>query len=486
MKPIYKGAAGRWLVPVLLLVGLALATTSVQANPRYAAIVVDATSGEVLHAANAEAPRYPASLTKMMTLYLLFEALDEGRLSLDQPLPVSRQAAAMPASKLWLAAGDSIPVRDAIPALIIRSANDVAVVVAEALGGSEAAFAQMMTAKARELGMLDTRFRNASGLPDDLQVTTARDMANLAVRLMADFPHYYDNFGRTRFSFRGNQHNGHNRLLSNYDGADGLKTGFIRASGFNVATSARRGDRRLLAVVMGGFTAHSRDAHMTTLLDNGFQRLALQRGRDWVAAADVSANVPPLLASVSADLVPRPGATPGVMLASAVAGEPAMDIAAVNTAAVDTTAVDTAAVDTAAVDTARAEATERLVAAFAPASPTYAEDSGLAEGSLTPRDPIRDLMRRDAASTPADAVASSGAWAVQVGAFQDPDQARQLASRAADYLASPAPVAITELATRERTVFRARLVNFEQEQAHSACQRLQQRGLECLVVAATP
>ncbi|GEK49265.1 peptidase S11 [Bisbaumannia pacifica] len=466
MKPIYKGAAGRWLVPVLLLVGLALATTSVQANPRYAAIVVDATSGEVLHAANAEAPRYPASLTKMMTLYLLFEALDEGRLSLDQPLPVSRQAAAMPASKLWLAAGDSIPVRDAIPALIIRSANDVAVVVAEALGGSEAAFAQMMTAKARELGMLDTRFRNASGLPDDLQVTTARDMANLAVRLMADFPHYYDNFGRTRFSFRGNQHNGHNRLLSNYDGADGLKTGFIRASGFNVATSARRGDRRLLAVVMGGFTAHSRDAHMTTLLDNGFQRLALQRGRDWVAAADVSANVPPLLASVSADLVPRPGATPGVMLASAVAGEPA--------------------VDTAAVDTARAEATERLVAAFAPASPTYAEDSGLAEGSLAPRDPIRDLMRRDAASTPADAVASSGAWAVQVGAFQDPDQARQLASRAADYLASPAPVAITELATRERTVFRARLVNFEQEQAHSACQRLQQRGLECLVVAATP
>lgn len=472
MKPIHKGAAGRWLVPLLLLVGLALATTSVQANPRYAAIVVDATSGEVLHAANAEAPRYPASLTKMMTLYLLFEALDEGRLSLDQPLPVSRQAAAMPASKLWLAAGDSIPVRDAIPALIIRSANDVAVVVAEALGGSEAAFAQMMTAKARELGMLDTRFRNASGLPDDLQVTTARDMANLAVRLMADFPHYYDNFGRTRFSFRGNQHNGHNRLLSNYDGADGLKTGFIRASGFNVATSARRGDRRLLAVVMGGFTAHSRDAHMTTLLDNGFQRLALQEGRDWVAAADVSANVPPLLASVSADLAPRrPGATPGVMLASAVAGE---------------TAMDTAAVDSAAVDTARAEATERLVAAFAPASPTYAEDSGLAEGSLAPRDPIRDLMRRDGASTPADAVASSGAWAVQVGAFQDPDQARQLASRAADYLASPAPVAITELATRERTVFRARLVNFEQDQAHSACQRLQQRGLECLVVAATP
>lgn len=476
MKPIHKGVAGRWLVPLLLLVGLALATTSVQANPRYAAIVVDATSGEVLHAANAEAPRYPASLTKMMTLYLLFEALDEGRLDLDQPLPVSRQAAAMPASKLWLAAGDSIPVRDAIPALIIRSANDVAVVVAEALGGSEAGFARMMTAKARELGMLDTRFRNASGLPDDLQVTTARDMANLAVRLMADFPHYYDNFGRTRFSFRGNQHNGHNRLLSNYDGADGLKTGFIRASGFNVATSARRGDRRLLAVVMGGFTAHSRDAHMTTLLDNGFQRLALQRGRDWVAAADVSANVPPLLASVSADLAPRPGATPGVMLASAVAGETAMD----------TTAVDTAAVDTAAVDAARAEATERLVAAFAPASPTYAEDSGLAEGSLAPRDPIRDLMRRDAASTPADAVAVSGAWAVQVGAFQDPDQARQLASRAADYLASPAPVAITELATRDRTVFRARLVNFEQDQAHSACQRLQQRGLECLVVAATP
>ncbi len=471
MMPTHKGALGRWLAPLMVLVALTLATAPAQANPRYAAIVVDATSGEVLHAANAEAQRYPASLTKMMTLYLLFEALDEGRLSLDQPLPVSRQAAAMPASKLWLQAGDSIRVRDAIPALIIRSANDVAVVVAEALGGSEAAFARMMTDKARELGMLDTRFRNASGLPDNLQVTTARDMANLAVHLMADFPHYYDNFGRTRFSFRGNQHNGHNRLLSNYDGVDGLKTGFIRASGFNVATSARRGDQRLLAVVMGGFTAHSRDAHMTTLLDNGFERLALRGGRDWVASADVSANVPPLLASVSADLAPRrPGTTPGTMLASAVDGEPA--------------------IDTVASDIARAEATERLVAAFAPASPTYAADSGLAEGSLIPRDPIRELMQREVEAAPLTRPVATrsngGGWAVQVGAFQDRDQARQLATRAADYLAQPAPVAVTELATQERTVFRARLVDFEQDQAHSACQRLQRRGLECLVVTANP
>ncbi|WP_355660689.1 D-alanyl-D-alanine carboxypeptidase [Halomonas salifodinae] len=465
MMPTLKAARVRWLAPLLVLVGVALAAAPAQANPRYAAIVVDATTGEVLHAANAEAQRYPASLTKMMTLYLLFEALDEGRLSLDQPLPVSAQAAAMPASKLWLRAGDSIRVRDAIPALIIRSANDVAVVVAEALGGSEAAFARLMTDKARELGMLDTRFRNASGLPDNLQVTTARDMANLAVRLMADYPHYYDHFGNTRFSFRGNQHNGHNRLLTNYAGADGLKTGFIRASGFNVATSARRGDQRLLAVVMGGFTAHSRDAHMTTLLDNGFERLALRGGRDWVASADVSANVPPLLASVSADLAPsRPGAAPGTMLASAV----------------DTRAAEARA---------RAEATERLVAAFAPASPTYAEDGALAEGSLTTQDPILELMRREPEPAPVTrtvAAQGGGNWAIQVGAFQDRDQAQQLASRAADYLAQPAPVAVTELATQERTVFRARLVDFEQDQAYSACQRLQRRGLECLVVTANP
>lgn len=266
-------------------------------NPRYAGLVADAASGDVVYAENVEARRYPASLTKMMTLYLLFESLEEGRLNLDDALPVSDHAASMPASKLWLKAGDSIRVREAIPALVVRSANDVAVVVAEALGGSETAFAQRMTVRARGMGMGATRFRNASGLPDDGQVTTARDMATLAVALMRDFPEYYEEFSRTEFVFRGKRQRGHNRLLSNYPGADGLKTGFIRASGFNVATSAVRDGRRLIAVVMGGFTSRSRDEHMADLLDRGFARLGLQERTDWLADTDISgaiASLPPL------------------------------------------------------------------------------------------------------------------------------------------------------------------------------------------------
>ncbi len=195
-----------------------MGSANAQANPRYAGIVVDLENGEVLYAENADEPRYPASLTKMMTLYLTFEALEEGRLSLDQPLPVSAQAAAMPATKLWLSAGSSIPVDTAIRALAVRSANDVAVVVAEALGGSEQRFANLMTVKARELGMNATTFRNASGLPDDQQRTTARDMLTLSVRVMQDFPRYYHYFGLQEFTYRGTRHTSHNRLVRDYPG----------------------------------------------------------------------------------------------------------------------------------------------------------------------------------------------------------------------------------------------------------------------------
>ncbi len=296
-------------------------------NPRYAGLVADAATGEVVYAENVESRRYPASLTKMMTLYLLFEAIEQGRLDLDDSLPVSTHAASMPASKLWLRAGDTIQVSDVIPSLVVRSANDVAVVVAEALGGSEAVFAQLMTAKAREMGMRSTYFRNASGLPDDSQVTTARDMGTLAVALMRDFPEYYSEFSRTEFVFRGKRHRGHNRLLSSYPGADGLKTGFIRASGFNVATSAVRDGQRLIAVVMGGFTSRSRDAHMADLLDRGFARIGLQERTDWLADTDISgaiASLPPL------DVDPLRADSPGVdtpALMASVDAEPNLRLA---------------------------------------------------------------------------------------------------------------------------------------------------------------
>ena len=236
-------------------------------SEKYAAIVVDANTGRVLFEKNSRDARYPASLTKMMTLYLLFEALDAGRVSLDTQIPVSAYAAKRPPSKIGFKPGQTIDVRSAILALAVRSANDVAAAVGEFLGGSEERFAAMMTAKARALGMQSTTFRNASGLPDEGQHTTAHDMAILGMALRRHFPHHYHYFSNREFTFAGKVIRGHNNLLGKVVGADGLKTGYIRASGFNLVTSVGRGGRRIVAVVMGGETAKSRDAHMEELIE---------------------------------------------------------------------------------------------------------------------------------------------------------------------------------------------------------------------------
>jgi D-alanyl-D-alanine carboxypeptidase len=236
-------------------------------DPRYAAIVVDAESGEVLHAQNADALRHPASLAKMMTLYILFGEMEAGRFSLDDPLPVSAHAARQPASKLGLKAGQTIRVGDAIGAIAVRSANDVAVVVAEAISGSEPAFADRMTSTALSLGMSRTRFTNASGLPDPAQVTTAHDMAVLARALQTRFPGEYPVFSRRTFAYAGRTHQSTNKLLGVVDGVDGIKTGYIRASGYNLAASARRGGRRIIVIVFGGSSGAARDAQVAALVE---------------------------------------------------------------------------------------------------------------------------------------------------------------------------------------------------------------------------
>jgi D-alanyl-D-alanine carboxypeptidase len=245
---------------------IAYATSSVS-DPRHAVIVVDADSGEVLHSEHADGIRHPASLAKMMTLYLLFGEIEAGRLSVADALPVSAHAARQPASKIGLRAGQTIPVRAAIDAIAVRSANDVAVVVAEAIAGSEPAFAARMTAKARELGMQRTRFTNASGLPDPAQVTTARDMAILARALQTRFPGYYAAFSQREFAWAGRTHDSTNKLLGVVDGVDGIKTGYIRASGYNLAASARRGGERVIVIVMGGRSGDARDAEVAALID---------------------------------------------------------------------------------------------------------------------------------------------------------------------------------------------------------------------------
>jgi len=247
-------------------------------NSRYAAFIVDSDTGKILHQENANQLRYPASLTKMMTLYLLFESMKKGRVSMDTRLKISANAANRPQTNLSLKAGNTIRVRDAIPALIIRSANDVSVVVAENLGGSESRFTEIMTTRARQLGMSKTVFKNANGLPNAKQHTTAKDMAILSIALKKHYPQYYHFFKQKSFSYNGITYATHNKLVNTYSGAEGIKTGFINASGFNVATSVQRREGNIIGVVMGGQTSSGRDAQMAKLLDNAYIKLADLKG----------------------------------------------------------------------------------------------------------------------------------------------------------------------------------------------------------------
>lgn len=282
----------------------------------YAAIVVAHPSGAVLHQDNADTTIYPASLTKMMTLYLTFRALDRGELSLGQRLPVSPWAQVQSPTKLGLQPGNTIAVEQAILALVTKSANDAAVVLAEAIGGSESAFAAEMTRTARSLGMTRTTFANASGLPNDRQVTTARDLAKLGAALVEDWPQFYPYFKRASFQYGGRNLNNHNHLMERYPGMDGIKTGYINASGFNLVGSAVRDGQRLVAVVVGGRTARQRDDRMALLLDQAFAGLG--KGGPLVAEARTRGvrPVPPVVAS-------RSGARPAVAAEALVARSPA-------------------------------------------------------------------------------------------------------------------------------------------------------------------
>ncbi|HEX8471518.1 MAG TPA: D-alanyl-D-alanine carboxypeptidase family protein, partial [Brevundimonas sp.] len=240
-------------------------------NARYAAIVVDAQTGEVLFARRADSPRYPASVTKMMTLYLTFEALEAGRVKLDDIVTVSPLAASQPPSKLGLASGQTIRFDDAMRATTVRSANDMAMLLAEHVGGSQARFAAMSTLKARQLGMTQTNYANPNGLPDSRQVTSARDLAILARAIMRDYPQYYSYFGLHDWNFRGREYRNTNGLLLGGNGYDGIKTGFTNGSGYNLAASAVRNQRRIIVIVMGGRSAPSRNNHVAELMNTGFE-----------------------------------------------------------------------------------------------------------------------------------------------------------------------------------------------------------------------
>jgi D-alanyl-D-alanine carboxypeptidase len=281
---LLHGYAAFALIATTLL-GIASARAQI-GSERYSSIVMDAASGAVLSAVNADEARYPASLTKMMTLYMVFEALRDRRLTLGAMVPVSARAAAMSPSKLGLMPGARITVEQAILGLVTKSANDAAAALGELLGGDEGRFGQMMTLRARALGMAHSTFRNASGLPDPEQVTTARDLAVLARHLVQDFPDEYHYFSAPSFIFHGRVLPNHDHLLQTYPGADGIKTGYIEASGFNLVTSAMRGGVRLIGVVLGAARPGERDLHMAALLDAGFEQMNVppESRHEWAAA----------------------------------------------------------------------------------------------------------------------------------------------------------------------------------------------------------
>lgn len=307
-----------WALALVMQAGAA------QAAGKSAVLVVDANTGRVLHESAADAPRHPASLAKMMTIYIAFELIEQGRLSYQTKIKVSANAAAQAPSKLELEEGDEIALIDAIKVLITKSANDIAVAIAEHIAGSEEKFARLMTQKARQLGMAATVFKNASGLPDEEQVTTARDMVTLALRLQDDFPRHYPLFATREFTYKDETFRNHNTLLFSYEGTDGLKTGYTRASGFNLVASVHRGRKHVIGVVFGGATASARNAAMRTFLNVGLVKASSEKTRQ--PSTPLIAQARPAherkVASIAAVPVPRRLARPPAALAAATQPAP--------------------------------------------------------------------------------------------------------------------------------------------------------------------
>ncbi len=491
-------------------------------SPRYSAIIMNPVTGEVYHSQNADAQRYPASLTKMMTLYLLFEALEQKKIDLDDRMDVSAYAARMPQTNLALDEGDRIEVETAIKALVVRSANDVSVVIAERLGGDVETFGKMMTAKARMLGMKNTVFKNPNGLPNPDQHTTARDMAKLGIALKRDFPKYYPYFSTLQFSHNGVTYYTHNRVLLRYAGTDGIKTGYIGASGFNLVSSVVRGGRPVVGAVMGGSSGRWRDDRMINLLDDAYRTIA---SRGAAKGRNYPGNLPaPKPGSKKAGIEIDPKSITEDGLASSGDVNPAAEMA--DTGSEETMVDNSMDVEVMAVDanadkkeaaavSSPFEAAERAAvevrdtrgasagtkpASVKPQKITLAPDSKAPQPTkpaggkpavvLAPTAPSAPTPRevRDAANP--KAAMGDRVWGVQVGAFSSQDQASQAMRSALEVAAKPlAEARMSMLAPQtsgSTTIFRARLENLTQKEAKSACEMLISHNSPCFIYNAAP
>jgi D-alanyl-D-alanine carboxypeptidase len=510
-------------VAALALLGAVTLAGQAGAADKHAVLIVDANTGQTLYQNAADALRHPASLAKMMTLYLVFEQIEQGRLSYDSRIKVSAAAAAAAPTKLELDEGAEIALLDAVKALITKSANDAAVAVAEHIGGTEAKFARLMTQKAAQLGMKDTVFKNASGLPDDEQVTTARDMVTLAMRLQDDFPRHYPLFATRTFTYNGDTYKNHNNLLANYEGTEGLKTGYTHASGFNLVASVRRGHKHVIGAVFGGESASTRDRTMRTYLNIGLVKASPVKTRvpasALVAARAKAGPERKVVAEVpTPERVIRPPAKP---MAPAEAEAPQqtqastrpIEVARVRTVLVTPRPAPKAPDSIEAVLEKPQPAPQQWVTAttggslmrppsavlpdptMRGAQPSTLEDQAakLGGGAVRPGPAVATLAPSEAESKPRwsaqveAAAVTPGGFHVQIGAYQSAAEAeRQLTAvreRAPAALRNRTPVTV-QFKQGDKVFHRARFAGFDAQSAAAACGELKRLKFDCLVMKA--
>ncbi|MEM7424949.1 MAG: D-alanyl-D-alanine carboxypeptidase [Pseudomonadota bacterium] len=441
------------LVATVLAAVIWMATVpSVHAAAKFAAITIDAHNGRILYARNIDAPRYPASLTKIMTLYVLFQDLEAGRIKMDSRLRVSKFAASRQPSKLGLKPGSSIKVRDAIKALVTKSANDVATTVAEGLGGTEANFALRMTRTARHLGMTRTTFANASGLPDRRQLTTARDMATLGLRIQKDFPKYYGVFKTRRFTYKGRRYANHNRLLGRVKGVDGIKTGYTRASGFNLTSSVRRGSRHVIGVVMGAKSGKSRNRYMASILKKALKKVP-NRKRRLIAS---TAGTPPKGRAY------KPAVR--VITAATLPPEPKTNLPRPTVTGMNGVV-----------------STQARVISLKTGSASGSSTRALSKRLKTVKNP-----KRTPKAAAAGDLARGKTWQIQIGAFSSAEDAMSGLARARNtgLKSLKRKKALTlQVKTAGGTLYRARFAGFNRRQASRVCSALARRAIGCMAIA---
>jgi D-alanyl-D-alanine carboxypeptidase len=476
---------------------------AVEYDPDYSSIVVDTNSGAVMQATNADARRHPASLTKMMTLYLLFERLDSGKITFSSELPVSAHAAAQAPSKLGLKPGETIDVESAIRAIVTKSANDVAVTIGEALGGDETNFSRMMNAKARALGMMHTTYRNASGLPNEEQATTARDQALLGRAIEDRFSRYFHFFSTRSFVFRGRTVHGHNRLLGSVPGVDGIKTGYIHESGFNIVTSVHRNNRSIIVVVFGGRTARARDMRVLGLIDNNINTAATKR------------TAPPITEGPAMAESNSPAMPPAHEAREAVAAPALGSTAPIVPTAVKTVSVHPGPLQTSALSPLPG-ASRKLMPAPASGKSASVTNITTIKSEMPPGSapgilgvlaikepegsrPARSDERRGAqlasagahiplpAPEPTSGTVGKprGGWMIQVGAFPEEKAAKErltsAQSKAKEQLGR-ADAFTEKIAKGDKQLYRARFAGLDKDQAETACKYLKRSEIPCMLL----